>query len=172
MPPPSLLAPRLAALVAALAAACGGASDPVALADRGQVALSAGRADDAAAAFEDALAAIGTDTAHPKYFAAKLGLIEALAASNGPRAQGDLLALATTHAAQLGEREYDRVGRALLRGGFAAEATHVYDAGLKAHPASKVLEGGIAAVRQAAESGDAGAASALDSLGYTGGKEE
>jgi hypothetical protein len=155
-----------------LLGACGGAADPVALADEGRVALAAGRPGPAAEAFEDALAAIGADTAHPQYLGAKLGLIEATAAASGARAKDDFLALATTHAANLGEREYDKVGRALLAGGFAAEATYVYDAGLRAHPGSKVLEAGIAAVRQAAESGDAGAASALDGLGYTGGKEE
>src|SRR6185436_9174732 len=58
-----------------LAPACGGSSDPKDLTEAGYAALGAGDSKAALGEFDQALAAIGSDTAHPQYLRAKLGAI-------------------------------------------------------------------------------------------------
>lgn len=157
----------LLSLALCLVTACGGGSDPKAMAGEGSAALNSGKYAEAAGHFEAALAAMGSDSANPDWMRAKMGLVQALVHTDAPRAKTEFLALAASGKA--GDREFSMIGTQLAEKGKLAEATEVLEAGLKAHaesPALLELRDRLGDI--AKESGSSADLEALKGLGYVG----
>ncbi len=147
-----------------LLAACGGPADPKALADSGFSALGKSNHEAALADFESALAAIGDDSAHAQYRRAKFGYYESLANVDAKRCQTEFLAFAAEN--ELDAGDYVQIANVMMGGGAGTEAVHVMHAGKERFPENSSLEEVLVALSARATAGDAGAASALASLGY------
>jgi len=154
-------------LALCLVTACGGGSDPKALTGEGSAALNAGKYPEAVGHFEEALAAMGTDTANPDWMRAKMGLVQALVNTDAPRAKTEFLALAA--AGKASDRDFSTIGTLLAEKGKLAEATEVLEAGMKAHAESpQLLELRDRLGDIAKESGSSADLDALKGLGYVG----
>lgn len=160
----------LAAVCLFLLPACGGDTDPRALADEGSKALNSGNYAEAARSYEKALAGLGSDTANPEWKRAKLGLIQARVQLDAGRARDEFLELAAANASKVTDSDYNLIGSKLGDAGKLQEAVAVLDAGMKAHPESphlKALRDDIG--KRAEASGDESALQSLKGLGYVGG---
>src|SRR6185503_13446163 len=93
-----------------LAPACGGSSDPKDLTEAGYAALGAGDSKAALGEFDQALAAIGSDTAHPQYLRAKLGAIEAKIRLDPEAAKREFLELSAGMPSQITARDFSTLG--------------------------------------------------------------
>jgi len=162
----------LAALATALPlllAACGGSSDPGALADSGQKALGSGDYSAALADFEKAVDAMGGDTSHQDYVRARLGAVEALTQIDASRAKSEFLELADAHSDRVNDRDFNRIGGRLGSAGNVNEGTELVQAGLKRYPESEHLKKLVQRLGDMAQqSGDSEALEALKGLGYVG----
>jgi len=163
--------PRLLATVILLFfSACGGNSDPRALADEGSKALNSGKYEEAAKSYEKALAALGSDTSNPEWKRAKMGLIQARVRIDAARAKDEFLEFAGANSSKVSDSDFNLIGSKLGDAGKLQEAFAVLDAGMKAHPESphlKALRDDIG--RRAEASGDEGTLKSLKGLGYVGG---
>lgn len=160
----------LSLLVLVALPACG-SSDPKELTSDGYTALNSGRFRAALTDFEDALAAIGTDTAHAEYIHARLGRVEARIRIDPEAAREDFLALVETHPSALGDREYSMIGGKFANANALRDAIVVLDTGMKAQKQAgnetALLAKLLARIKEDAErAGDAGALGDLESLGY------
>lgn len=163
--------PRLSLVLLLLASAlsgCGG-GDPQELTDQGYAALGSNDAGKAAGLFEEALAKIGSDTAHAQYLRAKMGMIEAIAVANPRRAREDFLALAAARPEDVTDRDYNRIALRVAEGDLK-EAIELARRGMEAHAESPHLAKLVQDLGKRAEtSGDPAELEALKSLGYVGG---
>ena len=163
---------RLATLLAStvLFAACGGgSSDPASLTSEGYSALASGDHAAAAKAFDDAVAAIGTDTANASYVRANLGAIQARCKSDATRAKEDFMALAAAVPDKLKAKDYSAVASRLGEANHMTEAIALLEAGKQAFPTDEELDRlGGQLVEYAKKAGDSAATEALQGLGYVG----
>ena len=162
--------PVLAALLLALLSACGGTSDPRALADEGAKALSSGRYEEAAGRYEKALTALGSDTSSPEWKRVKLGLVQARIRLDAGRARDEFLQFASTSPGRVTDSDYNLIGSKFGDALELEEAFAVLDAGMKAHPESphlKALRDEIG--RKVEASGNASLLKSIEGLGYVGG---
>jgi hypothetical protein len=156
-------------LVLYLLPACGGSSDPRALADEGSKALNSGKYEEAAASYERALAAIGSDTGNPEWKRAKMGLIQARVHLDAGRAKDDFLQLASAGPGKITDSDFNLIGSKLGDAGKLKEATEVLTAGMQAHPESPHLKALMDDIGKRAEaSGDESTLASLKGLGYVG----
>ncbi len=152
-----------------LSASCGGSADPSELASSGMEALRSGDYPAAEASFENALTAIGGDTAHPQYKRAMMGAIEARVHTNVDRAQSDFLALHASLGAKVTDKDFQNIASKMGGAGKFEEATALLVAGLKAYEGSETLDRlGNSLRKQAESAGDTSTTSVLDGLGYVG----
>ncbi len=159
----------LALLALSLLASCGGSSDPQALTDAGSKALNSGQFEDAAASYEKALAALGTDTGNPEWKRAKMGLIQARARFDAPRAKAEFIEYAKANPGKVTDSDFSMIAGRLGDAGKLNEAVEVLTLGTETFPESPHLDAmGKDLVKRAASSGDAGALDALKGLGYVG----
>lgn len=164
---PSLRALPLLLLPLLLAPACGGGSDPKDLTEAGYAALGAGDQKAALADFEKALAAIGSDTAHPQYLRAELGAIEAKIRLDPEAAKTEFLELASSMPSQITARDFSTLGGKFASAKEFLAAIDLLDAGMKAHSESPELKALQDNIKAAAEKeGDQGALDKLRGLGY------
>ena len=80
-------------LILALVPGCG-SSDPRALTDEGAKAWGSGKWEESAQSYEEALAALGSDTTNPEWKRAKLGLIQAHTRTDAAMAKSEFLEFA------------------------------------------------------------------------------
>jgi hypothetical protein len=162
-----LLSLALSCLV--LSASCGGSSDPGALTDSGMQALRSGDYSTAETDFGRALAVIGSDTAHPQYKRASMGVIQARVYTDAARAQSELLALRKTLGEKVTDSDFQKIANLLGGEGKFTEAITLLREGKKAFPGSVQLDTlGKNLAKQAEAADDKSATSALDGLGYVG----
>lgn len=163
---------RLAFVLATLVLllpACGGASDPKALTDKGYAELSSGNHPAAVASFEEALAALGTDASKPEWLRAKMGLIQARTQTDAGRAANEFLEFAAGNPSRVTDKEFSVVGGRLAEAKKLEEAYLVLDAGMRAHPESPQLQVLRQQVGKLAESsGSSEMLEKLKGLGYVG----
>lgn len=153
-----------------LTAACSGSSDPKALTDQGQAALTSGDARGAAQHFEDALKHM--NAAHPDFLRASMGRCQALARQDPKRAKDDFLALAKQHSDRVKDADFGLITGELVKKGAIVEATEVVTAGMKMFPESPKMVVLRDQVGDAAKkSADPEAMKQLKGLGYAGGDE-
>src|SRR5262245_56565403 len=125
----------LALSVLSLLSACGG-SAPKTLIDKGSNALNSGDYEAAAKSFDQALAALGSDTSNPEWLRAKLGVIQAHTRTDAAKAQTEFLELATANPSKITDRHFSQIGGRLGDAGHTKEAMAVVTGGLKAHAKS------------------------------------
>jgi hypothetical protein len=155
----------LCAVLPLLLTACGGGSDPAELRRAGSQALGQGDFATARESFDQALAEIGEDPAHPEYLRAKMGAIEARTKDAPDEAVAMFMALASKLPKDVGEGDGGRLGDA----GNFNQAIEVAKAGKKVHANSAVLDKLIQDLGDKAKA--AGKPDALDELrglGYVG----
>ncbi|HVS08932.1 MAG TPA: hypothetical protein VMS76_03590 [Planctomycetota bacterium] len=154
-----------ALLLAALALAACGASDPVEMNDQGAAALNRGDPKAALELFGGAAAALDPESEQGKR--AILGQVEALVALDPPRARDTFLAYARAQPAQLEPRDYRRVASQLTGGRHFLEAIDVIQAGDLAHPGDEMIRKMITVIGEEAKMADApDALNKLKGLGY------
>jgi tetratricopeptide (TPR) repeat protein len=159
-----------ATITLCLLSACGGSSDPRALADAGSKALNSGKYEEAAESFEKALGALGGDTANPLWMQAKLGSIKARTRFDATRAKNEFLELAKASPSKVTDSDYNLIASKLGDAGKIDEAIEILEVGKKAYPESPHLDAlGNELVKKASESGESDAIDKLRSLGYVGG---
>ena len=168
---------RIASLLLALpilAASCGGSADPTDLTKAGETSLGSQDSAAAAQSFDAALKAIGTETAHPMYVRAKLGLAEAFASTDPNQSQTIIAALLKELPGKVTAKEIIAVMNKMSEssaddaiGATIATLKLAIDEFPDAKAKLDVLGNFLKA--KAEKAGDTGGASALDGLGYTGG---
>jgi len=131
---------RLAVLALTLLSACGGATDPKALTDEGMAALRSKNYPQAVERFDQALAALGSDTSKPEWMRAKMGAIEARTQTDSARAKSEFLELAAAHPDRVTDKEFAMIGGRLGEAHKLSEAMDLVEAGKKAHPQSESLQ--------------------------------
>jgi hypothetical protein len=157
----------LPALALSLCASCAGASDPRALADAGSKALNSGDYSAAAKSYEGALAVL--QPSDPEWKRAKMGLVQARARLDAPRAKDEFLEYAKASPSQVSDADFNLVASRLGDAGHLKEAVAVLEAGIAAHSESPHLQALLTDLGKKAESsGDAGALDSLKGLGYVG----
>ena len=140
--------------------------------EAGYEALDSGAYSAAVAHFERALQ--GSERSSAEYVEVSVARCQALAHVDAERAEADFeqLSAEIPDPARLTERDFNLVVTELL-GTNGAAAVRLMDAGVKRFPdsdkMSQIRDKVIAAVKKSA---DAGALSALDGLGYTGGGDD
>lgn len=158
----------LAALALCFVPACGGSSDPRALTDEGSKALNSGNYAAAAESYGAALAKL--DSADPEWKRAKMGLIQAQARLDAPRAKNEFLEYAKAAPSRVTDSDFNLIASRLGDAGHLAEAVQVLEVGLTAHSESPHLKALMLELGKRAESsGDTGALNSLKGLGYVGG---
>lgn len=167
------IAPLLLALPILLAS-CGGSSDPAELTKSGEAALGSKNSASAAEDFDAALSAMGSDTSHPMYLRAKLGLAEAIAKSDPKQSQGVLMELQEAMPGKLSAKDFIRVMNQMAESSTeeAIEVTaETLKTALASFPDAKAQLDAVGhyLAKKAAAAGDKEGSSALDGLGYTGG---
>ncbi len=146
-------------------ASCGGAASPKELNGAGESALQAMDYDGAKASYEDALAALGDDTASAEYKTAKLGVIECLAHLNADKCVADFQALAL--GGSLEAKDYSYIGGLLASTSSISQAIAIAAEGIKAFPGNKGLDKVLQSlVEKAKSSGNTDDLGALEGLGY------
>jgi hypothetical protein len=154
-------------LVSLLLPACGGGGDPKALTEAGYEAL--GTSDNARALedFDQALAAIGGDTAHPQFLRAKLGAIEAKIKIDPVSAKREFLDLAASSPSKITDKDFSYFGQKFAGASEFLAAIDLLDAGMKMHSESPELKKLQENIKAAAEkAGDKAALDKLAGLGY------
>jgi hypothetical protein len=152
-----------------LVSACGGSKDPKALNRAGEESLAAGDSAAAAESFSKALEALGTDTNNTDYTAAKLGLAEALIASDPKGAKDTFLAVAREKPDSVQDDDFHLIATKLADANHLPEATEVLGVGIAAFPESPhlvVLRDSLG--DRAKASGNDEALEGLKGLGYVG----
>ncbi|MEW6070997.1 MAG: hypothetical protein AB1726_00190 [Planctomycetota bacterium] len=161
----------LLSLLPLLAGSCGGGADPAELTDEGSRCIGQDDYAGARAAYDEALAAIGEDTAHPEYLPARLGAVEARTKTSPGEVLALLRVLAGALPGKLTDRDYSRIAGRLGANDHLKEAVAVVTDGLAAFPDSRSLKKQIEALgKQAEASADPEALKSLQGLGYAGGK--
>lgn len=161
---------HLAAAALCLVVSCGGDSDPRALVEAGSKALNSGKYENAAKNYEEALAALGSDTANPEWKRAKMGLIRALIQVDAARAKKDFLEFAGAAPSKATDEDFNLIGSKLGDAGKLQEAKAVLEAGMTAFPESPHLKALLVDLGKRAEaSGDESLLKSLEGLGYVGG---
>jgi tetratricopeptide (TPR) repeat protein len=162
--------PRLlVAITLCFASSCGGNSDPRVLADAGSKALNSGKYEEAARSYERALAEIGNDQNHPEWKRAKLGLIQAEARLDAPKAKDAFLEYARGNPSKVTDSDYNLIASKFGDAGKFDEAIAILEVGKQAFPESPHLDAlGNQLVDRAKQSGDSGALDKLKGLGYVG----
>jgi predicted Zn-dependent protease len=163
---------RLAFALATLALvlpSCGGSSDPKALTDKGYAELGSGDYPAAVASFEEALAALGTDTGKPEWLRAKMGAIQARTRTDADRAAKEFLDLAAGNPGRITDKDYSVVGGRLGEAKKVDQAITVLQAGMQAYPESPHLQVLLSQLGDMAKSsGSPEALDKLKGLGYVG----
>lgn len=161
------LAPLLLALAPLALPACGGGGDPKALTEAGYEALGASDNARALEDFNQALAAIGGDTAHPQFLRAKLGAIEAKIKVDPVAAKREFLDLAASAPSKITDKDFSYFGSKFAGASEFLAAIDLLDAGMKAHSESPELKKLQENIKNAAEkAGDQEALKAMAGLGY------
>lgn len=149
--------------------ACGGSSDPRALADAGAKALASGEYEDAEHHFEKALAAIGNDASHTEWKRSKLGLFQAQSQTDAAKAKEAFLEFARANPSSVSDSDYSQIAGRLGNAKEFDEAIDLLKIAKATYPESKHLDAlGEELAKQATASGATGAVDALRSLGYIG----
>ena len=166
--------PWLLAL-APLASSCGSSSDPDQLTRDGELALGTNDFAAARASFGGALDSLpegDSDPLDPLFLRAKLGWIEATAASDPATAATELVALHEAAPGAVSDRDFSRIaGRMPASAEGRGAAKDLLAAAKQANPASGYLDAlGERLAREARDVGDDGVLDALGGLGYGGGE--
>ena len=163
------IATFLLASLALLVSSCGGSSDPGELTSNGYKALGTQDFAGALADFEAALEAIGGNTSHASYVRAKMGAIEARAATDAAAAADELIELAGAMPGKVSDRDYNRIAGRMGDAGHFTEAIALLEKGKEEYPDSAHLDKlGNRLADEAKKSGDSGALDRLKGLGYVG----
>jgi len=161
-----------AVLLLCLVPACG-TSDPTALTNEARSALASGKYEEAAKSYEQALAALGSDTSSPAWKLAKLGLIQARVRIDAPKAKDEFLQLAAMDSGKITDSDFNTIAGQFGDAGKFSEAIDILKAGKAKFPESKHLdELGKNLEKSALQSGDKKASEQLRGLGYGGGGDE
>src|SRR5262245_38456881 len=149
-------------------ASCG-SSDPKALTDKGYSELGSGDYTAAVVSFDEALAALGTDTSKPEWLRAKMGAIQARTRTDPDRAAKEFLDLAAGNPTRITDKDYSLVGGRLGEAKKVDQAITVLTAGMQAYPESPQLQVLLSQLGDMAKSsGSSEALDKLKGLGYVG----
>jgi hypothetical protein len=158
----------LLGLLAGALPACGGSTDPHALAERGLRELNGG---DAASAANDLSRAL--ETLPPEgedHLKAQVGLALALATIDPEEGRDRFVAYAEAHPARVEPELYRTVGEGMFKAGALTEGLNVVEQGVLRHPDDAELKQTFERLQQrAAKEADPEELKHLRSMGYVGG---
>ncbi len=154
-------------ILLALAASCGGSSDPATLKNDAYAAMDSGDSAAAVEKFDAVLAQI--DASAPDYIEVAVGRCQALAGVDAAKCATEFLALAESAADKLTDKEYAAVASRLVNEKKYSEAIDLLDKGMKTFnesPKMKTLLDNV--IAKSKEAGDDSVTSKLKGLGYLG----
>ena len=154
---------------ALLLASCGGSGDPVALTKLGEKALGSQDFASALSEFEAALEAIGADSSHAYYLRARLGSIEARAATDAAKALAEVIELSTARTGAVDDADFNRIASRMASAGKFKEAVALLGHAKGLFPESAHLDKlGAKLASDAKKADDPEAMAALKGMGYVG----
>jgi tetratricopeptide (TPR) repeat protein len=156
------------ALALPLLGACG-SSDPRTLTDEGSKALSAGRYEEAAKNYEQALAALESEKGGADWKRAKLGWVQAKARTDAGVAKRSFLEFASASPGKVTDADFNLIASKFGDAGKFDEAIEILTVGKETFPESPHLDAlGKDLASRAKASGASDALDKLKGLGYVG----